>query len=123
MGRTLRHLALGQSSELQIDEAGFDTLLALPLLEVLDLRGTGPLSLFSTNFLANFHDEWLKLHLGAALPNVNMSMIDSRALFSFLLRISRDCSRQARRHIKELVCCRQLSALWRSFSHCKVVRC
>ena len=38
MGRTLRRLDLSGNYNLQINQAGFDALLALTALEVLDLR-------------------------------------------------------------------------------------
>lgn len=72
--QTLRRLDLQLNPDLQIDRAGFDTLLAMPLLEVLDLTGESTESMqwtaSSTRYLVTFHKEWQKLHPGAELPNL-----------------------------------------------------
>ena len=64
----LRQLDLRGNTELQIDQAGFNTLVALPKLRMLNLSDASFWSVESTRFLAQFLVEWQALHVGAPLP-------------------------------------------------------
>lgn len=66
--QSLRRLDVSDNTELQIDEAGLKTLLALPALERLVVEKAPNWTHDSIRFLASFHWEWLKLRPGAALP-------------------------------------------------------
>ena len=69
---TLRLLYISQNAELEISCVGFDTLLSLPKLEILDVNKRSAWSLESTQYLASFHWEWQKLRPGAPLPELKL---------------------------------------------------
>ena len=70
---TLQRLDLICNTEMQIDQAGFDTLLALPVLESVNLKkslypGSSNWTDCSVSFLVRFLSEWQDLRPGAPRP-------------------------------------------------------
>ena len=80
VGRTLRQLGLSRNPQLQIDQAGFDTLLALQVLESLDLTDSAHYenrwTSESTRFLVKFFCRVAEAApRGAAAASCNLKLL------------------------------------------------